>query len=155
MRYRYDTYCGLYCGACAVLIANREGILEESAQEWEMDPEDLKCHGCKSRTMAIYCKTCDIRQCAEDNQVDFCFQCTEYPCTRLVEFRNDECPHHSVVFQNLETIQKKGVQKWLEEQESRWSCPECGKKFAWYDDTCKKCGTKLYNCKNEEKDIQE
>ena len=22
MKIRYDTYCGLYCGACAVLIAN-------------------------------------------------------------------------------------------------------------------------------------
>lgn len=153
MKYRYDTYCGLYCGACAVLIANREGTLKESSQKWDTDPEDLKCHGCKTETNAVYCKTCDIKQCAENKQIDFCFQCAEYPCTRLVEFRNDEFPHHSVIFRNLEIIQKKGAKKWLEEQKLRWSCPECGTKFAWYDETCKKCGTKLYNCREEDKDL--
>lgn len=153
MKFRCDTYCGLYCGACSVFIANKKGIVEERAKEWEMNPEDLKCHGCKTEITAVYCKDCDIRQCAENNNIEFCFECGDYPCNRLREFRNDEWPHHSVVLQNLETIQKKGVQEWVKEQEIRWSCPECGTLFAWYDEVCKKCGNTLYNCKDEEKEL--
>lgn len=154
MKFRYDTYCGLYCGACDVFIANEKGTLEESAKEWDMKPEDLMCHGCKSGTNAVYCRTCDIKKCAESKEVEFCYQCEEYPCTLLVEFRNDEHPHHSVVLKNQEIIKEKGVQKWLEEQEKRWTCPECGTQFAWYDTVCKKCQSALYDCRAEDKDIQ-
>lgn len=151
---RCDSYCGLYCGACDVLLVNERGTVEEAAKKWDMNPEEILCHGCKSDVTAIYCKTCDMRECAEDKKVDFCFQCAEYPCDRLVAFKNDEYPHHSVVLKNLETIQEKGVLKWLDEQGTRWSCPECGTRFAWYDESCKKCGNSLYNCKKEEKAIK-
>lgn len=153
MTFKCDTYCGLYCGACDVFIANKEGTVEERALEWDMAPEDLRCHGCKTETTAVYCKDCDIRQCAENNNSAFCFECGDYPCTRLTEFKNDEWPHHSVVVKNLETIKKKGVQEWLKEQESRWSCPECGTPFAWYDKICKTCSTTVLNCKDEEKEL--
>ncbi len=153
MKFRYDSYCGLYCGACAVLIANREENLEEKAQEWNMDPADLRCAGCKSDETSIYCMDCDIRECAENKKVDFCFQCAEYPCERLIGFRNDKYAHHSIILKNLETIKEGGAQRWLDEQELRWTCPECGTKFSWYDEACKTCGSTLYNSVAEEKDI--
>ncbi len=153
MKLRYDTYCGLYCGACHVLIANRKGIVEETARKWEMDPEDIHCHGCKTDVTSVYCRTCDIKECAENRSTEFCFQCEEYPCPRLVEFRNDECPHHSVVLKNLDIIGKEGVSTWLDQQESRWSCPECQTQFGWYDEVCTECGKKVYSCKDEEKDL--
>lgn len=155
MKFQEDSYCGLFCGACPVLIANKEDTVQETAKEWDMNPEDIQCHGCKSDTVSVYCRTCDIKECAENNQVEFCFQCAEYPCDRLVAFRNDESPHHSVVLKNLETIQEKGTQEWLEQQKFRWSCLECGTAFTWYDTVCKKCGNTLYNCKDEEKELRE
>jgi len=154
MKFRYDTYCGLYCGACDVIIANEKGTVQETAQKWNMNPEDIECHGCKSGITAVYCKTCEIKQCAEKNEVEFCFHCKEYPCDLLVEFKSDEYPHHSAIFKNLDAIKEEGVLEWLDEQEKRWSCPECGTRFSWYTDVCKKCGSNLYNCKAEEKDIQ-
>jgi len=152
MEFRYDTYCGLYCGACEVLIANKNGEVEKLAKAWNMKPKELRCHGCKTETTASFCATCDVKKCAE-NKVEFCFQCNEYPCARLVEFKNDKYPHHSVVLKNLNSIRDKGINKWLEEQETRWSCPGCGTKFSWYDKVCKKCGEKLYSCEDEEKDL--
>ena len=41
MKERYDTYCGLYCGSCEVFLANRKGLVDELAREWEMNPADL------------------------------------------------------------------------------------------------------------------
>ena len=153
MKFRYDTYCGLYCGACAVLIANKKGTVDKRAQEWEMNPEDIACHGCKTDVISVYCKTCDIKECAENRTIEFCCECEEYPCARIVEFRNDECPHHSVVLVNLDTIKKEGVSKWLNNQETRWSCPECGAQSQWYDKVCSQCGSALYSCVDEEKDL--
>ena len=33
MKFRYDTYCGLYCGACPVILAIEENRLEEFAEK--------------------------------------------------------------------------------------------------------------------------
>lgn len=152
MTFCYDSYCGLYCGACAVLKANEDGTLQEKCKEWDIAPEDAHCHGCKSDTPAVYCRTCDIKKCAEEKNVNFCFQCTEYLCPRLTAFKNDEHPHHSVIFKNLETIKNKGVESWLKEQKSRWSCSECGTSYTWYDNVCPQCGSTVYNCIHEEND---
>jgi predicted RNA-binding Zn-ribbon protein involved in translation (DUF1610 family) len=54
---------------------------------------------------------------------------------------------------NLSRIQKIGVRNWLTEQKSRWSCPECGTRFTWYDETCDLCRNKLYNCQSEDKKL--
>ena len=155
MKYRYDTYCGLYCGACDVLLANEKGEVEKKAKEWKMKPEELKCQGCKTETIATFCVTCGLKKCAEDRNVDFCFQCAEYPCARLVEFKRDKYPHHSIVLKNLEFIHSHGIQKWSKEQKVRWSCPQCSTKFSWYDKTCQNCGEKLFNCEDEEKELED
>lgn len=154
MTYRYDSYCGLCCGACPVLKANEQGTLQETAQAWGEDPDDLVCHGCKTSVESVYCRTCDMKMCAESKKVDFCFQCPGYPCSALVAFQADECPHHSVIFENLRAIEEQGVESWLNQQKSRWECPECGTSFCWYDETCSQCGASLYNCQKEERDLK-
>lgn len=153
MDFRYDTFCGLYCGACDVFIANMNSKVEALAQAWKMDLNQLKCHGCKSTVNAIYCMDCDIKKCAQNRDIEYCFQCEEYPCSRLVAFRNDEHPHHSIVLQNLGFIQSQGSARWLEKQKERWSCPNCGTGFSWYAKTCEICGGALHNCQDEEQEI--
>jgi hypothetical protein len=39
MDYRYDTVCGLYCGACDVLLANEKHEVASLAKAWDMKPE--------------------------------------------------------------------------------------------------------------------
>ena len=153
MEYRYDTHCGLYCGACAVLLANQQDRLRHAAAEWEMQTEQLRCGGCKSDTHCVYCVDCEIKRCAEGKQVEFCVECAEYPCPRIVAFRNDRHPHHSIVLHNLEAIRTLGMARWLATRKERWSGPSCGAPFSWYDETCDRCGHRLYNCVAEEKDL--
>ena len=150
MEFRYDTFCGLYCGACDVLQASKRGTVEALAQAWGMEPAALRCQGCKSPVNAVYCVNCDIKACAEERQLDSCFQCDDYPCARLVDFRNDEHPHHSIVLQNLGQIQRVGLGHWLADQRARWSCPRCGSEFTWYDKSCGICGGAVSNCEEEE-----
>jgi len=152
-RFRYDSYCGLYCGACDTLLANERDEVNKLAIKWKRKLKELICHGCKSASHAIFCQKCNIRKCAVSKKVDFCYQCKDYPCKLIIHFRYDNSPHHSVVLKNLAIIKQIGVSKWLARQKVRWSCSKCRRKFSWYDKMCRKCGNKLYNCEDEEKEL--
>jgi hypothetical protein len=158
MKFRYDTYCGLYCGACGVIVAMKNNRLEEFANAHDfggkkLSAADLECYGCKTTQTAVFCDRCGILDCAVEKGVEFCIECDEYPCDRLKSFQGDQAPHHSAIFKNLERIKEIGIEPWFSEQEKRWSCPACGGRFSWYDEKCESCGAKLYNCKDEEKDL--
>jgi hypothetical protein len=150
MEYCLDAPCGLYCGACGTVLADRKGTVAELAKEWEMEPGDLVCHGCRSDTVAVFCRDCRFRACTASRGISHCFECRGYPCEELVAFRNDNAPHHSVVLENLRRMRDIGVDAWLEEQRARWSCPGCGEPFFWYDAKCRYCGTGLFDSRAEE-----
>ena len=147
----YDSYCGLYCGACEVLHANLKGLVEMKAKEWNVSPEDIKCNGCKSGIISVYCRKCEIRNCSRSKNLEYCFQCKDYPCNMLIKFRNDGYAHHSVILYNLNMIREKGIGSWLEYQEQRWKCPDCGEIYTWYDRECFNCGNSLVSCEDEKK----
>jgi len=154
MDIRYDSVCGLYCGACQCLIATELDVLESFAQNSEMSAEDLRCQGCKSDVHAVFCKNCTFKECALSRKIEYCFQCGDYPCEMLVALQKDECQHHSIVIENLSYLQKHGVKTWLDQQTQRWSCSTCNERFSWYSTTCKNCGAQLYNCVEEEIDLK-
>lgn len=153
--YRTDTYCGLYCGACDIFQANENNTLSSLAENWNMKKEDLVCQGCKSSIVSVYCKTCDIRSCAQQKKVEFCNECEFYPCSFIESFQKDQNPHHSIILVNLKRIKEVGLENWLVEQKVRWQCPSCQERFSWYSETCNNCGDSLYNCIKEEKQLQE
>ena len=52
----YDSYCGIYCGSCFVMLAytqNRDGTIPP---QWNIRDAELKCHGCKSDILFENCK---------------------------------------------------------------------------------------------------
>ncbi len=153
MKYRYDTVCGLYCGACPAIHANRNKTVDSLAHKWGMESADLVCHGCLTDANAVFCRDCTFKRCAVSRGVLHCFECDEFPCNTLIRFRNDRAAHHSAVLKNSERLQEVGVSMWLAEQKRRWSCRECGAPFTWYAGTCTECNSKLYNCRDEEAEI--
>ncbi len=152
MKERFDAYCGLYCGACPIMVANIKGEVEEKAAKWEMDAKDIVCRGCKTEVNAVYCTDCVMRLCARDRDLDFCVECEDYPCNSFETFQRDRFPHHTLIPENLAAICGSGVETWLEEQKKRWSCAACGEPHTWYEEECAKCGGKLYDaCAEEDK----
>lgn len=156
MKIRYDSYCGLNCGACPVGRANEMNDTETIrifAKDWGTTEEELKCTGCKTDLTSKFCTSCEMRICARDKNLEFCYQCNDYPCEAITDFRNDKASHHSAVFSNLKKIEKNGIEEWLNAEKVRWSCSKCSTTFNWYSETCEKCGEKLYNSVDEEKDL--
>jgi hypothetical protein len=138
--------CGLYCGACyhccASLLDGRH-LLEEAARQGK-SPEQFTCRGCRSDALYIHpgCAQCEIRACAEEKGVLHCGLCDAFPCERLEAFRDDGRVHHLDVVVNLEDLRAKRPDRWLAEQEQRWTCG-CGARFSWYESTCHNCGEPL------------
>ena len=154
LSFKEDAYCGLYCGACELLVATREGTLDALAEQRDMPPEDLTCYGCKTARSSIYCQTCAIKQCARARQVEFCVECADYPCERLRAFQGDGKPHKAVLQKNLAAINAQGVDAWLAAQQRRWNCPACGVRFAYYARSCRNGHAPVYNCEDEARDEQ-
>lgn len=146
---RPDTYCGIYCGACDWMMATRDYEAACKVPGAQPTPPELLCHGCKTDLLPGWCASCEIRACARGKAVEFCFECKEYPCAKLVAFRDDGHAHHAWGVRQQEVIRQEGKDAWLAEQHKRWTCPNCGKSFGYYARKCKECGQALRDCRAE------
>lgn len=99
--------CGLHCGKC---FAFQDGDIHNAANElrrnlgnfepyaerfkvqldsvFEDYPQfkgmldyiaDSKCGGCRKEECKFY-KNCRVRACAEEKNINFCYECSEFPC---------------------------------------------------------------------------
>ncbi len=152
--YNYDSYCGIYCGACSILMARMTGYKDKFASYWKDELNfELKCHGCKTDTLFENCENCKIRKCAVNRNIERCIYCTDFPCNIILGEGNNylnKLPHLKTISKNLVTIKKVGVNQWLAEQEKQWKCPECQTSFSWYATNCTTCGKDLEKIKDYE-----
>ncbi|WP_432665530.1 DUF3795 domain-containing protein [Wukongibacter baidiensis] len=133
-------YCGLYCGACSFKVAfeenNREHIAHMPTQYDRLKNEPLRfCPGCRLENQ---CGECDIRDCAMNKGFEYCSQCNDFPCEKLIRFNSDGKPHHAESIDNLNLLKSICEEKWLELQTEKWTC-KCGTKFSWYLRECQTC----------------
>jgi len=136
--------CGLFCASCTFFIASTEdpARLEALASRLNLTTAQIECHGCRSDKLGIYCeKVCTFKKCAGKKGLDFCGQCSDYPCTELKDFQS-KMPHRLELWESLERINKVGWGKWYMEMVGHFSCPECGTINSAYDMSCRKCGHK-------------
>lgn len=148
--FNYDTYCGLYCGACSILKAYQSGVADPFACMFRDELGlELQCHGCKSDRVFGNCAKCTIRPCAAEKGVEHCYECPSYPCQIYASMHLvlDKLPHWSTAASNVDMIKMQGVQKWLEAQEAQWKCPDCQSDYSWYATHCTQCGKDLGDLK--------
>ena len=65
-----ESRCGILCGKC----------------EWQ---KNGKCKGCVNIDNPFW-GACPVKSCCEGRGLEHCGECSEFPCTRLVEFAYDE-----------------------------------------------------------------
>lgn len=162
--FRYDSYCGLYCGACDILQTYKRHRARGTTPHWDELPEPLRkhvphgeieCHGCKSDTVFIGCQKCPYKACARKKQVESCRTCDKYPClihhianiVKKLQRLERKLPHLQGIPENLATIEQVGTEAWLTQQERRWTCPQCGAAATWYQSRCVQCGNPLESYK--------
>lgn len=97
------------------------------------------CEGCLSDMLALPCRICGLRECAQEKGLTNCSQCADMPCQQSIDFNNDGLPHHAEVLANLKRQKEIGIDAWIDEQEEKWHCAKCGSPIGWYDTECPNC----------------
>lgn len=120
--------CGVNCNLCRAFIR-----------------DNRPCPGCRGDNShkSKACLTCAIKNCRElaVGGHRFCFSCAKYPCADLLHLNGRYRRKYGVnLIANLERIQAAGVENFVAEEESKWSCPECGSRLCMHKPQCVKCG---------------
>jgi len=139
--------CGLYCGVCGVYIAHRENNLKfkERLRDFyqkglgaaTLVVDDIRCEGCLSGVISIFCQTCQIRSCTIEKGIEGCHQCSDFPCKYIDEFPIPV--GKKVILRAIPTWRELGTEKWMEEEEKRYHCPHCGNKLFRGAKRCRNC----------------
>jgi len=116
--------CGLYCGECNVYMAShgdkelqkRIAVKVSETTGREVKPEEIQCEGCWGPLEIHWTPDCKMLNCAKERGYRFCFQCEEFPCGKLVMFKDK---HYPYVLDNLNRIREIGVDSWLSEQKAK------------------------------------
>jgi hypothetical protein len=115
-RERLVAPCGIDCGVCEMHLAGSRPELMEALVAKGVPREKLPCRGCRNieGNCPVIAGRCSTFDCAEGQGVEFCFQCAEFPCSRLnpASDRAEVLPHNMKVF-NLCTIRRDGLAGFL------------------------------------------
>jgi len=140
---RLVSVCGLFCHACGIYYATQENNVEklnQIASKMNLPLEETRCNGCRSETKTAYCKNCFMIKCAAEKEIDFCVECSDYPCLELKEFQS-KMPHRVELWKSQERIKEIGWENWFLEMVDYYSCKECKTINGWYDIKCRHCGS--------------
>ena len=149
---------GLYCGVCAIHIAHRDnnqklkqglvnvyngkvpgkGTLPNCET---LSAEDIRCQGCLSDDRFLHCQQCPIRECATEKGYSGCHRCEEFPCEHIDNF--PMAVGKKVILRAIPYRREVSTEKWIQDEEARYICPECGNKVFRGAVQCNKCHGKL------------
>ena len=144
--------CGIYCGDCPSYLAQQiddPGELDKRAEEMGLRPEEVRCSGCHSDQVMVTCVECKagFRDCAREHGVRWCFQCPDFPCRRLEDFKDvhveNGISHHEHLIAELTYLRDKGTEAWLKKKDQEGRCPRCRQRVYWSTRACPACGTQI------------
>lgn len=142
--------CGMNCGVCVSYLAMKNDLKKQGFNR-------KYCAGClpRGKNCTFMKDHCDL---LGKGLVRFCYECGDFPCTRLKaldkRYRNK---YHMSMIENLEFIKAQGMKLFLEEEEAKWRCPECGDVICCHNGLCLHCNldklrqNKKYRWDEEEK----
>ncbi|MBW2090596.1 MAG: DUF3795 domain-containing protein [Deltaproteobacteria bacterium] len=142
--------CGLYCGVCGVLYATRDNnkdfmdrllnVYKEQVPGLDdLTTDDLLCDGCMSNRKSVFCRVCSIKDCTQEKGFEGCHQCDEFPCKYVEQFPVPVGKR--VILRVIPYWREHGTEKWIQDEENRYICPECGHKLFRGAKRCNNCKT--------------
>jgi len=117
--------CGMNCSFCYVHHKNKS-----------------PCLGCrvKDGNQPKSCQDCKIKSCISDKNLEFCFQCSDYPCTLIKRLdRSYRTRYDESLIKTLDTIKNEGLDNLIISQYKKYRCTKCGSFINMHDKKCYKC----------------
>lgn len=109
--------CGIDCGLCELFLCKNNPDLFNYLVGLGIPESKLPCNGCRNVNgdCPIMKETCSTFECVVEKKVTFCYQCFDFPCSKLqpAADKAGKLPHNMKVF-NLCTIQKVKLKNFVE-----------------------------------------
>ena len=137
--------CGLYCGVCRIYQAHQNNDLEFKKKNLPTlhdygakSIDDIACNGCLSDGVVFhFCRTCSIKDCIKSKEIEGCYVCDDFPCKIITHWPDPL--EKKVMLRAVATWRKLGTGKWVQEEEKRYLCPNCGQQLFHGVKKCKNC----------------
>ncbi|MBD3254577.1 MAG: DUF3795 domain-containing protein [Candidatus Lokiarchaeota archaeon] len=140
--------CGLYCGVCSIYIAHRDNNIKFKKallpvyKAFAKSVEDISCTGCLSDGIIFpVCKSCPIKKCSQKKDIEGCYQCEEWPCRFIENFPVERAK--KVMMRTIPTWREIGTEKFVESEEKRYLCPNCGNPLFRGVKKCNECNIEV------------
>jgi hypothetical protein len=123
--------CGMNCGLCIGHLRKKK-----------------PCGGCfrkDDENKHETCRSCSVVNCEflAETKSGFCFECSKYPCQRIKNLdKRYRTKYGMSMIENLSFIKEKGLERFLESEQEKWKCGNCGSGLSVHRDNCLNCGTK-------------
>lgn len=134
--------CGMNCNVCAGYLACRHDVKKDGMRM-------MYCIGCRPRDKpcSFLKKRCDR---LKKGKVEYCYECRDFPCERLSGIdRRYRANFRMSEIDNLRYIEKNGIDRFLEAEEYKWRCQECGGVTSCHNGICFECGLERLKSKKK------
>lgn len=134
--------CGMNCAICSGYLAFKHAVKSQGIRM-------PYCAGCRQRDKkcAFLKKKCQLLL---EGQVKYCYECQGFPCERLLHIdKRYKTFFRMSMINNLEYIKEYGIKRFLDNEEERWQCTECGDVICCHNGICFHCS--LSELKSREK----
>ncbi|MDG6223548.1 MAG: DUF3795 domain-containing protein [Candidatus Bathyarchaeota archaeon] len=125
--------CGMDCNVCSGYLALEHKIRSKGIKM-------AYCKGCRPRDKqcAFLKKRCEKLL---NHEIEFCYECQDFPCKNLQHIDDRYKSHyHMSLIENLQLIKEQSLEKFLETQQKKWECTECGGTICCHNGLCFNCG---------------
>lgn len=105
------------------------------------------CPGCYAddASKPTYCRSCQITTCQIRANIEGCYACEKYPCTRLKQLdKRYRGKYHMSMLDNLNYIRDYGMDAFIQHEKERWACPDCGAVVCVHRNNCPGCDKVLW-----------
>ena len=124
--------CGINCSLCISYQFMKKDLKKEGFRR-------TYCPGCipKGENCTHMGHKCEL---LGKGIFRFCFECKDFPCKDLKALdKRYRSKYHLSLIENLRHIEAYGIEQYLEKEEEKWRCPECGEMICCHNGLCLNC----------------
>ena len=109
-------YCGLNCAECNIYLATSDSeiankLVEAFQGKWEnVKVDDFHCGTCRNVIKDCWTEECWIRDCSHKKKVEYCYECVEFPCSKLKDWSGTNRRYKDAL-NNLKAMKKQKNKK--------------------------------------------
>ena len=103
------------------------------------------CSGCLNgdQEKPDHCRKCKIKDCAREKLLSYCFECPAHPCGLIKNLEKSYNNRYwASLTENSGFVQAHGLERFMERQKAKYTCPRCGGIISIHDRECSECQEK-------------